>query len=291
VNLLITPTEIKAGIPDGIRATTTKYDQPLLVMAQMVSRFWHRHCGRSFFPELATRYFDAAGKQGLVIDDLLSITQVSVSDDNGATYTNLVVDTDYWATVWGDPNAPQSWNQLVVNPNSLVRGAWPAGRRAVKIVGLWGYADDRATAWEDSTDEVESNPLAVGAVSLTVNDADGPDLLGVTPRFQAGQLLRIESEFAYCSATNTATQVLIIARSRNGTVDAEHIQNKQIDIWRPPAPMKQAAMISTVRVLERGFQAYGDARANAELGQLIYMRAMDPEALVLAEPYRLVTAG
>jgi len=287
----VTPSEITAAIPDGIRAATTKYDQSLLVMAQQVSRFWERRSGRAFYPQLATRYFDAAGKQGLVINDLLSITQVSVSDDNGATYTNLTVDTDYWATVWGDPNALQSWNQLVINPNSLVRGAWPAGRRAVKIVGIFGYADDRATAWESSTDSVQDNPLAAGATLVTVTDADGLDQLGFSPRFQAGQLLRCESEYWECSSVDATLNKLTIARGRNGTTDASHIQAKVIDIWRPPAPMKQAAMISAVRLLERGFQAFGDARANADLGQMIYLRAMDPEAMALAEPYRLVSAG
>src|SRR3972149_4378910 len=117
-------------------------------MAQQVSRFWERRSGRAFYPQLATRYFDAAGKQTLVINDLISITQVSVSDDNGATYTNLTVDTDYWATVWGS-----------------------------------------------STDSVQDNPLAAGATLVTVSDADGLDQLGFSPRFQAGQLLRCESEY------------------------------------------------------------------------------------------------
>jgi hypothetical protein len=290
LNLYATASEIKAAAPDGIRATTLKYDALLLRLANESSRFIDRHCRQVFYPALATRYFDGKGKTTITIDPLLLLTSVAISEDDGLTYTSLTVDVDFRLTWWGDFNDPRSWTQLVLDPNGL-ESAWPKGFRSVKVIGVWAYADDRATAWENSTDTVRDNPLAIGATSLTVADADGPDQLGIIPRFQAGQLLRIESEFVYCSAVDTATNVLTIARACNGTAAAAHTQGTQIDIWRPPEPVKQATAIQAVRLMERGFQGYGDARANVEMSQMVYLRALDPEARALLEPYRIVRAG
>ena len=290
LNLYASPTEIKAAMPTGIQATTTTYDSLLLRLASEASRFVDRYCGRVFFPRLATRYFNAKGKTSLKVGDLLSVTTVSVSNDNGATYTELV-EADFRTTRWGDHNDPRTWTHLEIDPNST-QGTWPIGYRAVKVVGVWAYADDRDTAWENSTDDVLNNPLAAGGVTLNVTDADGPDALGLTPRFQPGQLLRMGSEFVYGSAVvaSTTNQVTIV-RGCNGSVDAAHLLAVQIDIWRPPEPVKQASIISILRLLERGLQGFGDSRANAELGTMIYLRALDPEARALLDPYVIREAG
>jgi hypothetical protein len=296
LNLYATLTEIKTAMPDGIRMSTVKYDSLLLRLASQVSRFIDRHCRQLFYPVVATRYFNSKGKMKLTIGPLrspsalLSLTSVEISEDDGLTYIALTVDEDFRLTWWGDFNDPRSWTQLVLDPNGR-ESAWPDGFRSVKVIGVWAYADDRATAWEDSTDDVGNNPLAAGGTSLTVADADGPDQLGIAPRFQPGQVLRMESEFAYCSAVPGGANTLTIARAQNGTTAAQHVPGTQIDIWRPPEPVKQAAIIQTVRLMERGFQGYGDARANVEMSQMIYLRAWDPEARAKLEPYRIVRAG
>jgi hypothetical protein len=290
LNLYATLTEIKTAMPDGIRTSTVKYDALLLRLASEVSRFIDRWCGRVFYPSLAVRYFHGEGQAEMDIQDLLSLTSVEISEDGGVTFAALSLDADYRPTWWDDLNDPRSWTQLVIDPNGS-KSAWPSGFRTVKVTGVWAYADDRATAWENSTDTVQDNPLVIGATSLTVLDADGPDQVGIAPRFQTGQLLRIESEFAYDSAVAVGTNVLTIARAQNGTTAAAHVLGKQIDIWRPPEPVKQAAVIQVVRLMERGFQGYGDARANVEMSQLVYLRALDPEARALLESYRIVRAG
>ena len=52
-----------------------------------------------------------------------------------------------------------------------------------------------------------------------------------------------------------------------------------------------AAIIQAVRQMERGFQGFGDARATPEIGQLFFIKAMDPEAASLLVPYRKIAVG
>jgi len=280
-NLYATPTEIKAALPNAIRVTTTAYDASLLWLAEDVSRFLANHCHRDFSPTLATRYFRGSGKRSQRVDDLLSITSVALSEDEGATYVTLS-GTDYFATVEGDANSPKSYTHLELDANGDYT-YWPCGAKTVKVVGVWGYTDDRATCWEDSLDTVENNPLTSGGTSITVNDDDGAGLWGITPRFSAGQLARIESE--YLEVTAAATNALTVVRGRNGTTAAQHAQNVGIDLWRPPAPVKQAVIIQIARGFERALQAFGDARAVPEISQLVWVRALDPDVVARLAHY------
>ena len=283
--------EIKAGMPDGIRPATTKYDNILLRLANDVSRAIDAWCNRSFYPRLATRYYNGTGGMDLWIPDLQAVTTISYSDDDGETYTALTTD-DYLTTVAGDVNALGSWDLLRVSRLSGTLSAWPAGERSVKIVGVWGHTSDRATCWESTGDTVENNPLASGGLSLTVNDVDGEDALGITPRFSAGQLLRIESEYVETTAAvDTAANTIGLLRARNGTSAAAHAQNVAIDVWRAPEEIRRACVIQCNRSLERGFQGFADSRATGEIGQVTYSRQWDPEALALMSAYRIrVTA-
>jgi len=285
-NLYATPAELKAALPDGFRSTTTKYDPLLNRLAGEVSRWIDRECKRVFYPSLATRYFDGCGSTVLWIDDLISITTISYSDDNGETYTALTT-ADYITTVGGDYNSPESTNLLVVNRNSNILSYWPRGQRSVKIVGVWGYSDDRANAFGDSGDTTEDNPLTAAATLLTVNDIDALDSYGAYGRIQAGHLLRIESEYVEPALTaNTSANTIGLVRGRNGTTAASHVQNTVIYVWRIPEPVKQAAVIQAVRQMERGFQGFGDARAQPELRQLFFFKQIDPEAAAKLAPYR-----
>lgn len=279
--------EIRAGMPDGIRSSTNKYDGILLRLASEVSRSIDGWCNREFFPRLATRYFYGSGSRDLWVPDLLSITSVSYSEDDGATYTALVA-ADYLATVAGDVNGRQSYDLLRVSALSDTLAAWPAGERSIKIVGVWGYADDRDQAWESSGDTSEDNPLSSSAAAVTVNDVDADDAYGILPRFGAGQLLRLESEYVEATlAISASANTLGITRGRNGTTAASHVQNTAIDIWRAPEPIRRACVIQANRQLERGLQGFGDTRATPEIGTVTYARQWDPEAMALMSPYRI----
>lgn len=290
-NTYLSEAEIRAALPDGIRAATTKYDSLMRQLCERVSRFIDRHCKELFYPLLEIRYFDGSGTSEQWINEIFSITTLEMSGDNGATYTALVA-TDYFLTRAGNYNTPQTYNKLVVNDPSGNYSFFYDGQRSIKVTGIWCRHDDRATAWEDTQDSVQNAPnLATGATALNVTDADGVGGDGASPRFSVGMLLRIDNEYIEVTNTNYTTNVVTILRGRNGTTDVLHVLGTDIYVWRPPLPVKQAGIIQAVRQMERGFQGFGDARTTPEIGQLFYMKAMDPEAQALLAPYRKTAVG
>ena len=277
-NLYATPTELKATVPDGIRSSVTKYDALMLSLLSEVSRWIDRECKRTFYPELRTRYFNGSGRCEMWVPDLISITSISYSDDDGATYTALTTD-DYIATVAGDYNSTKSYTYLIISRNSTTLSYWPTGQRSIKIVGVWGYADDRDNVWQSTGDTVQNNPLASGGTSLTVSDVDGLDIYGALARFQGGQVLKIESEYLETGLTiNTSSNTINITRGTNGSTAAAHVQNTAISVWRAPEPVRDACIIQAVRQMERGFQGFGDGRATPETGGMFWFKSLDPEA-------------
>jgi hypothetical protein len=290
-NLYITPAEIKDSIPDLIDAVTTKYDDALLRYAGRLSRFIDQHCERVFFPTSELRAFTGKGGRVMRIPDVLSISQLRYSEDDGATYTALTQSGNWHLARSGEFAHPGSYDQIVIDPNSTILGSWSTGIKAIELTGIWAYADDRDDCWEDSLDEVEDNPLAVGATEVTVNNAAGAGAFGPAPRFMAGMLARAGSEYWEISAVNTSTNKLTVLRGRNGTTAAQQAQNTQIDIWRPPGPVVDAAQIQVVRSHMRATQGYADSRANADIGQLFFLKKLDPEAQEKLQLYVLVHYG
>ena len=289
-NAYLTEYDIRNAMPDGVRTTTTKYNTLMRQLCERVSRYIDRYCQCTFYPSLETRYFDGSGTNELWIDSLFQMDEISMSGDNGATYTALVA-TDYILTRAGDYNTKKAYNKILINESAGDYSVFSAGQRTIKITGIWSEHDDTAAAWEDSLDAVVNNPLTAIATALVVTNADGVDAGGAIPRFAVRQLLRIEDEYVEVVEIDYTTNTLTIVRARNGTTAVPHVLTTPIDIWQPPMPIRQAAIIQAVRQMERGFQGFGDARATPEIGQLFYLKAMDPEATALLAPYRKTAVG
>lgn len=289
-NLYATLEELRAGMPQSLGKGDTKLDPVLFNLANTVSRWVDNYCKRQFYPYLQTRRFSLAhSSTDLRVPDLLSITSVEYSDDDGVTYTTLTT-SDYIATVERDENGLESYTVLVLTVNGTLAW-WPTGQRSVRIVGVWGYAEDRNTCWLSTGDTVQNNPLASGGTSLQVGNLAGADVYGVAPRFSPGQLLRIESEYLETTLTRDETaNTLTVLRARNGTTAAAHVQTTAIDVWQAPEPVRRATVIQAVRQMQRGLSAFGDARATPEIGQLFFLKQIDPEAQALLMPYRSLEA-
>jgi hypothetical protein len=114
--------------------------------------------------------------------------------------------------------------------------------QVISVAGLWGYHTRYGDqAWLSSLDTVQDNPLSAAATTLNVQDADGLDAGGESQRFQAGQMLRIDSEFIDVLAVDNTTNQLTIARGVNGTTAAQHTQGTAIYVYKPMENIVRAA--------------------------------------------------
>lgn len=279
-NLYITPAEIKDVAPDSIRAATTKYDDALMRMALGISRGIDQHCMREFWPEVATRYFTALEGSNLEVDDLVSITTLKTDDDGDRTYENTWQATDYDLMPL---NERGSYWSLSITPQGTQTFP-PKVAKGVEIAGVWFKTDDRTRAWEDTGQTVQDNPLSDSATELTVTDIDAAGIYSVGPVINVGSILRIESEYVEVTAVNTGTNKATIIRAVNGSTAAAHAQGTTVEVFRPMATVGEAAMIEVVRIFQRATQGFADARANPELGELVFTGALDPKTTKLLQP-------
>lgn len=288
VNVYVGLSEIKAAAD----VSGTTYDAVLLRMASHASRLIDAAAGRQFWPELATRYYDGSGEPELWLPETwLAITTLALSDDSGDSYSETPVeDTDFWCSD-GAQYGRSPTQLLVMAPNGSY-SIFYGGRRAVKLTGVVGWHRQYAAAWEDSQDTTQA-VLSAAATSVTVGNADGASQLGLTPRFEVGQTLRIDSEYLAVTAVNTATNVLTVVRGCNGTTAASHSSGTRVDVWRADELVRQCTLIQATRWLKRAQSAFQDVAAAMETGTLTFARKLDPEVefMLMEAGLRRLTVG
>jgi len=259
------------GISDANDGTPLTRDDTLLKrFITKASRSFDAFChGRRFYPIKETRYYDHPGGSGyfsgnissgvlvnggyvtthgdgvtvgtlpgelLLDDDLLQVD--TLTTNNGDTTISA---SDYFLMTGNSYNFPPYERIcLKADGNQTTFEFSGTAQQANAVTGYWGYHERWADAWVDSQDTVQDNPLSSSATSLTVSNADGSDILGITPRFQVFQLLRIESEYLFVTAINTTTNVLTVIRGVNGTTAASHVQNTTIEVYEPMEEIVEA---------------------------------------------------
>jgi len=240
---------------------------PFRKLLESASRHLDKRCHRFFYCDETTRYYD--GKSGhLIIDDLLIATTVKLDLDGDGVFESTMA--PYVAAVYGDyllyplNKFPYSWLELA--PGSAY-GSFGSDRRAVEIVGVFGYGDgESATPYYLSTQTVKDNPLAAGAITLTVT---------ATNTLGAGMTLRIQAEQIYIENVNSATQCLII-RGVNGTADVAHVLNTPISIYEAPQPIYEATLVMAMKAWKRKDSAFQDAVGSPETGMVVAFKDEDP---------------
>jgi hypothetical protein len=281
MNLYATPGMVK----EQIDKKSTLDDTHLLRVLISASRLIDEAAGRTFYPKRQALTLDpspGAAWPGTAAElwlpqPLLAAESVQFSADYGRTFPYTLTATEYWLSDGAVEVTP--FQLLTLDPY----GAYPsfyAGPRSVQVTGVWGYRRDYAGAWA-AVDTVQNNPLTVGATSLTVDDVSGADELGFMPRFAVGQLLRIGSEFLAVVGANAEADVLTVRRAQNGTTAAQHAQGAAIEVWRPEPIVVQATVTQAARTFKRGLAGFEDASANVELGQVMYVKRLDPDVQVM----------
>jgi hypothetical protein len=200
-----------------------------------------------FAPRIETHKLDIAntridlGLAQITLDSpLLSLTSVTLANE-----TALVVDTDVEAaTSYPRNGTPYDTLQMLNSSNSWIDRT-DRFNRNVLVTGIWGYRSRYATdGFRDSGDSVQDGSgINATDTTITVTDANGAGNDGLTPRFSAGNLILIESEFIEIVATDTDLNTLTVVRGVRGSTAATHANATQIDVFFPETAIVRAAML------------------------------------------------
>ena len=102
----------------------------------------------------------------------------------------------------------------------------------VYVTGTWGWHEDWDNAW-DAVDKVkDAAGITDSVTTITVDDVDGEDLDDFTPRFSAGNLIRIGTEYIDVLSTDTDANTMTVRRGVNGSTASAHALNDDIYVYR-----------------------------------------------------------
>uniref|UniRef100_A0A6M3J628 Uncharacterized protein n=1 Tax=viral metagenome TaxID=1070528 RepID=A0A6M3J628_9ZZZZ len=272
----------------GIDSTETDDDTLLSLLCEAASRIWDGWTARRFYPRSETRYYDHPERDSSILlldDDLLEVTTLT-TENTGTT----IGSTDRLL------RCGRSWNMMPYDRVELKSDGTTTTfsfsgtpQKANALTGIWGYHEDWANAWVDSQDTTENDPLAAAGTSITVNDADGANLYGTTPRFKVGQLLKIESEYLYVSAKSETTNALTVVRGVNGTTAAAHDQNTAIYIYQPMHQIVQAVKRLAGYLYKQKDSQVFDVTAFPEAGVMEIPQGLPRDVKLLIPMYRKST--
>lgn len=226
----------------------TAGDALLLKYLRWATDFINHYKGRRYDVRLATIPHDAPIARGssfgvfdraysageavpslILQDDLLDLVELTNGDGEEIVAGSYVL----------QPNRSTPYSVLKLRGGEQWRANEDGNiAGALSVTGLWGYHTDYENAFVDSLDTVLNNPLTAGGKTITIDDAGGVAADLESPRFQVGQLLRIEDEFLYLVGVQDKS--LTVVRGYNGTTAAAHAQGTKIEIYRPEGFIVQA---------------------------------------------------
>jgi hypothetical protein len=173
--------------------------------------------GRWIEPRMATRYYqdDAIMGDGRlsVGEDLLAVTTLTNGDAVAIAAASYWLEprnvTPHW---WIHLKSSYAWNWITDGE--------------ITLAGVWGWHKRYADAWTNSGDEVE-DALGITASATTIT-------IGDDTRFEAMQLIKVDSELMRVTAVNAAIpDTLTVERGVNGSTAATHAKDTDIFIWTP----------------------------------------------------------
>jgi len=249
-----------------------KDDQKIQRFCIQASRTFDSFCNRRFFPRLQTRYYDhpytysneayrfylqgnssAIGNYPNIPTQYINLSMLALDDDLLEMITlttqngNTIISSDDYFLMTGDDYNYPPYDRVVLRSDSSRTVFLFSGtpQQANSAYGIWGYNERYSQAWQQ-IDTVEDNPLSSSATLVTVNDVDGMDEQGLTPRFQLQQLIRFgnttTSEMAYITSKDVDNNTITVIRGINGTTAVQQAQNTAIYVYRPQPEITLALM-------------------------------------------------
>jgi hypothetical protein len=240
-----TLTEVKTQWETNNESSATVTDSRMANYARTATEKVNLITRKEFAPYTDTEYIDRRGDEvdnaWRTVDlprELMSLTSVTLADG-----TSLVIDTD----VRGLPRGHTPILQLQLLKSSTA--SWSdssADNDHITIVGEWGHRTYYATeAWQLSGDAVSTDQVTTSATTIKVTDADGTNYIGDTPRFDIGQMIKIDSEFMAVTDTDTTSSpnTITVIRAIRGSTAATHEVAAAISVFVPEPAIKRATQL------------------------------------------------
>ena len=121
-----------------IATADTADDTTMEAIIETASRHIDNYCRRHFYAATETRYFTAAWGDWLEVDDILTVTTLKTDIDGDRTYETTWETADYDLMPHNAVTDGAPYTSINTTPQGTQ--AFPTGRKAVQIVGSFGYA-------------------------------------------------------------------------------------------------------------------------------------------------------
>ncbi len=210
-----------------LSSPTAEESARLLAKLRTASAQIDLHTGRRFAPYYAMFNFDYRRALWLTFNGRTLLELIEVINGDG---TVIPLDA---VTQLGDP--PYA---LEVDGETAIFTFIRQRAHAISIRALWGYHPDYANAWRGSGATLTSS-LDASSTTLAASTS-GSDARGNSPRFQVGQLIKIDSEFLHVIEVNTNS--LKVIRAANGTTAAAHSSGSAVAIYTPPPDVTEITL-------------------------------------------------
>ncbi len=274
INTYGTLDQLKARV--GITGASS--DSSLWYALHGASRGIDGWCGRQFFALLAVRLFDVDDPTGSYVPDLVSVASLREDADRDRVFEVTRTEADHLlyplnATPLADWGRPHT--RVVADPNGPLP-SFTVGRSAVQVDGEWGFR----SVFTDSGADVGGGGVSAGATTLVVTNG---------ALFTPGQTVRAGAEQMF--VRQVSGNDLTVARGVNGTVAASQAAATDLNVFRYPPEVVEAALLLAARYWKRKDSAYGPVAGVGSQGAVRVVAGMDPDIEEMLSPFRKLRIG
>lgn len=211
-------------------------------LLEQASRYLDDQIGtHSFFPEIATRTYDAQPDRYIFTGkDLLEI--LTFTNGNG----DVIPSTDY---LYDYQNATPYFGVKMRDTSSVSwqPNTYSSFEQALSIYGVWGYHTNYPRAWKSG-----------GTLGAAITDTSGLTFtMTAGHSLVAGQIVKIDTEIFNIASVSTNT-VTVNFRGDNGSTAATHLINAPVYIWQTERLAKACALEYTHYLYELRFGRAAD---------------------------------
>lgn len=213
----------------GFAPQDTRDDVRLIQCMVSVTALLQRFTQRQFFPRVEQRTLthEQGGREIILPSDLLTLESVHLHE------VNLPLDQITLIPM----NAP--YGILRFSPDVAL-----ARDDSLKVRGVWGWHDAPDQMWRPTEDAIFLHPfLNATSTIIPLTDVDAPLSGTLAPRFQVGQLLRIDDEMMIVLAINSGTNTIHVQRGVLGSALASHANGSMPLYFQPPHDLQYALLV------------------------------------------------